>query len=170
MINNPTRRLRKSLGSTFCQARRSCRPWQLLSSSTMVFFDPALSGHAGLIASRPAPLGRKDRIRRLGVDCGDGLEWLANWEPGGEYTKTVVVKNVSTKVIKIKYRLPETKFFSMNFPETITLTAGLSKTLQAASRPPPRSPPTTASSPRAPASPLRSAITGELPADPPRGI
>jgi len=33
-------------------------------------------------------------------------------------------------VMKLKYRLPETKFFNMAFPETITLTAGLSKALQ----------------------------------------
>ena len=130
--------------------------------------DPALSGHAGLIASRPEPLGRKARINRFGVDCGDGLEWPAGWEPGGEYTKTVVVKNVSTRLIKLKYRLPETKFFSMTFPETISLVAGMSKALQAAHAL--SSPPRTASNPRAPASPRHSATTGELPADPPRGV
>ena len=92
--------------------------------------DPALSGHAGLLASKPAPVGRKERIRRFGVDCGEGLKWHAGWEPGGEYTKTLTIKNVSTKVMKLKYRLPETKFFNMAFPETITLTAGLSKALQ----------------------------------------
>ena len=96
--------------------------------------DPALSGMAGLIATRPEPLGRKARINRFGVDCGEGLEWQAGWEPGGEYTKTVVVKNVSTKLIKLKYRLPETKYFSMAYPETISLVAGMSKALQAATR------------------------------------
>ena len=45
--------------------------------------DPALSGMAGLIATRPEPLGRKARINRFGVDCGEGLEWQAGWEPGG---------------------------------------------------------------------------------------
>ena len=86
--------------------------------------------HAGLLASKPAPVGRKERIRRFGVDCCEGLKWHAGWEPGGEYTKTLTIKNVSTKVMKLKYRLPETKFFNMAFPETITLTAGLSKALQ----------------------------------------
>jgi|TARA_B110000196_G_scaffold306759_1_gene305681 hypothetical protein len=98
--------------------------------------DPALSGMAGLIATRPEPLGRKARINRFGVDCGEGLEWQAGWEPGGEYTKTVVVKNVSTRLIKLKYRLPETKYFSMAYPETISLVPGMAKALQAASRSP----------------------------------
>ena len=106
--------------------------------------DPALSGTNSLLASRPAPIGRKERIRRFGFDTGDGLTWQAGkWEPGGEYTKTLIVKNVTTKVMKLKYKLPETKFFSMAFPETISLTAGLSKALQvrrpgeAAPAPPP---------------------------------
>ena len=77
-----------------------------------------------------APLSRMERIRRFGVDCGDGLEWAANWVPGGEYTKSLVVKNVSKNVVKLRYKLPESKFFSMAFPETIKLTPGLSKTLQ----------------------------------------
>ena len=93
--------------------------------------DPALSGMAGLIATRPEPLGRKARINRFGVDCGEGLEWQAGWEPGGEYTKTVVVKNVTTQQIKLKYRLPETKYFSMAYPETISLVPGMQKALQA---------------------------------------
>ena len=98
--------------------------------------DPALSGTQPLASStRPAPLGKKERIRRFGVDCGDGLEWAAGWEPGGEYTKTLTVKNVSTKVMKLKYKLPTSKFFSMAYPETINLTAGLSKSLQISFRP-----------------------------------
>lgn len=79
---------------------------------------------------KPAPLTKAERIRRFGVDCGDGLVWAATWTPGGEYTKALVVKNVSKQVVKLKYKLPESKFFSMAFPETIKLTAGLSKTLQ----------------------------------------
>ena len=83
-----------------------------------------------LRADKPVPLTRAERIRRFGVDCGDGLQWDATWLPGGEYTKQLVVKNVSKEVVKLKYKLPESKFFSMAFPEVIKLTAGLSKTLQ----------------------------------------
>ena len=46
-------------------------------------------------------------------------------------SKTVVVKNVTTQQIKLKYRLPETKYFSMAYPETISLVPGMQKALQA---------------------------------------
>ena len=83
-----------------------------------------------LRADKPAPLSRAERIRRFGVDCGDGLEWAATWVPGGEYTKALVVKNVSKQFVRLKCKLPDSKFFSMAFPEVIKLTPGLSKTLQ----------------------------------------
>ena len=82
-----------------------------------------------------APQTRAERVRHFGLDCQDSLTWAAGWQPGGEYTKTLTVKNVSTKVMKLKYKLPTSKFFSMAFPETITLTAGLSKSLQISFRP-----------------------------------
>lgn len=84
----------------------------------------------GTTGSVPTALTRAQRVRRFGVDCADELVWGAGWEPGGEYTKQLVIKNVGTKVMKIKYQLPVSKYFSMAFPETINLTAGLSKTLQ----------------------------------------
>ena len=80
--------------------------------------------------AKPLPLTRAERIRRFGVDCGDGLTWVAGWQPGGEYTKQLIVKNVSKTVVRLKYKLPESKFFSMAFPEVIQLTAGLSTVLQ----------------------------------------
>ena len=76
---------------------------------------------------KPLPLTRAERIRRFGVDCGDGLTWAAGWLPGGEYTKQLVVKNVSKVAVRLKYKLPESKFFSMAFPEVIQLEAGLSR-------------------------------------------
>ena len=105
-----------------------------MNPSALLSGDPA-SWPAGkpskLVSSlRPAPLGRMERIRRFGVDCGDGLTWAPGWQPGGEYTKQLVVKNVSKGAVRIKYKLPESKFFSMAFPETIQLTAGLSTVLQ----------------------------------------
>ena len=47
-------------------------------------------------------------------------------EPGGEHVKQLVVKNVVMKTQKIKYKLPQTRYFSMEFPETQTLSAGMS--------------------------------------------
>ena len=100
--------------------------------------DPARAPTLSSVPSsvKPAPLTRAERVRRFGVDIpADRLEWKAGWQPGGEYTKQLVVKNVSTRVMKIKYRLPESKYFSMAFPETIKLTPGLAKVLEVHFRP-----------------------------------
>ena len=105
-----------------------------LITSSVLGGDPAhwpAGKPSKLIQSlKAAPLGRMERIRRFGVDCGDGLIWAAGWQPGGEYTKQLIVKNVSKQVVRIKYKLPESKFFSMAFPETIQLMPGLTTVLQ----------------------------------------
>ena len=105
-----------------------------LITSSVLGGDPAqwpAGKPSKLIQSlKAAPLGRMERIRRFGVDCGDGLTWAAGWQPGGEYTKQLIVKNVSKQVVRIKYKLPESKFFSMAFPETIQLMPGLTTVLQ----------------------------------------
>jgi hypothetical protein len=56
-------------------------------------------------------------------------------EPGGEYVKNLVIKNVTTKTQKIQYKLPSTKFFSMEFPKVMTLSAGMSWTVPITFRP-----------------------------------
>ncbi|KAJ3413734.1 hypothetical protein HDV05_007637 [Chytridiales sp. JEL 0842] len=56
-------------------------------------------------------------------------------EPGGEHVKHLVVKNVVMKTQKIKYKLPQTRYFSMEFPETQTLSAGMSWTVPITFRP-----------------------------------
>ena len=33
------------------------------------------------------------------------------WTPGGEYQLNLNMKNVSTKPLKLKYKLPATKYF-----------------------------------------------------------
>ena len=112
-----------------------------MNASSVLGGDPA-SWPAGkptslvsrLRPAKPLPLTRAERIRRFGVDCGDGLTWAAGWLPGGEYTKQLIVKNVSKTVVRLKYKLPESKFFSMAFPEVIQLTPGLSMTLQVSAR------------------------------------
>ena len=81
-------------------------------------------------------LSRKERLRRFGVDCGDGLEWKGGtWAPGGDYSKKLIVRNVSDETIKLKYRLPQTKFFSMDFPELIKLSPGMAYTVSVIFRP-----------------------------------
>jgi hypothetical protein len=49
--------------------------------------------------------------------------------------KHLVVKNVVMKTQKIKYKLPQTRYFSMEFPETQTLSAGMSWTIPITFRP-----------------------------------
>lgn len=56
-------------------------------------------------------------------------------EPGGEYVKHIVIKNVVMKTQKIRYALPTSTYFSMDFPETKTLSAGMSWTVPITFRP-----------------------------------
>ena len=77
---------------------------------------------------------RAERAQIWGVDCAEQLDWR-NWEPGGEYTRSLVVKNVGVKTLKVKYKLPATKYFSMEFPEPIKLQPGLSATVDVTFRP-----------------------------------
>lgn len=67
--------------------------------------------------------------RRFGVDCPEQLEWR-NWLPGTEYTKQLVLKNVTTSVIKIRYKQTTNKAFAMDFPELMKLRPGMSHPLK----------------------------------------
>ena len=74
--------------------------------------------------------------KKFGIDIGDGLCWAGGtWVPGGEYAMKLNVKNIGQDTIKLTYVLPETKFFSMGFPEPIKLSPGTSKLLQVLFRP-----------------------------------
>ena len=85
---------------------------------------------------KPMECSREEQIQRFGVDCGDGIFFRGGqWVPGGEYIQKLVVRNVSTKTQKFKYKLPKTKFFSMAFPEAITLSPGMSATIDVVFRP-----------------------------------
>ena len=77
---------------------------------------------------------RYERARVWGLDCADVLRWR-QWEPGGTYVRSVVLKNVSTKAIKVKYKLPATKYFEMEFPEVIKLSPGMSIPVDVTFRP-----------------------------------
>ncbi|KAJ3113713.1 hypothetical protein HDU96_003042 [Phlyctochytrium bullatum] len=84
-------------------------------------------------ASIPTPNKRQRRIQ-FGIDCADVVHFT-HWEPGGEHVKHLVIKNVVMKTQKIKYKLPQTRYFSMEFPETQTLSAGMSWTIPITFRP-----------------------------------
>eukprot|EP00743_Colponemidia_sp_Colp-15_P004902 GILK01005283.1.p1 GENE.GILK01005283.1~~GILK01005283.1.p1 ORF type:complete len:1742 (+),score=283.35 GILK01005283.1:94-5319(+) len=79
-------------------------------------------------------LTREQRARRYGVDCGNDLLWK-DWVPGGEIVKKLIIKNVSKKTQNLKYTLPVTKYFSMEYPEPIKLHPGMSKTVSISFRP-----------------------------------
>lgn len=69
-----------------------------------------------------------------------GIETLPDityqgWEPGREYTKNIVLKNVQVKTLKVQYKAPKTRFFTTLYPKTIVLSAGTSYCLPVTFRP-----------------------------------
>ncbi|PIK59519.1 putative coiled-coil domain-containing protein [Apostichopus japonicus] len=70
----------------------------------------------------------------FGIEVAKGLVWK-EWEPGGEYTKHVILKNVNVKTQKFKYSSPNSRFFSTLYPEPIVLSAGTSFKLPVTFRP-----------------------------------
>eukprot|EP00752_Nemacystus_decipiens_P004480 g4092.t1 len=85
-------------------------------------------------------LSRKNRLQVFGIDCtgpfGDGIIFKGGeWAPGGEYVQRLRVKNVSPKLKKLKYRLPTTKYFSLAYPEVITLSPGTMQEVDVVFRP-----------------------------------
>jgi HYDIN/CFA65/VesB-like, Ig-like domain len=56
-------------------------------------------------------------------------------EPGGDYVKKLTVKNLTNDVLKVKYALPKTKFFFLEYPEVIVLSPGVVTTIPIRFRP-----------------------------------
>mmetsp|Transcript_15768 Transcript_15768/g.37278 ORF Transcript_15768/g.37278 Transcript_15768/m.37278 type:complete len:1920 (+) Transcript_15768:72-5831(+) len=79
-------------------------------------------------------LPRDTRKRLFGLDCPSELVWHG-WSPGGDLKKSLVIKNVSTEVVSFKFKLPENKFFFMNFPEVVRLSPGMSCSVDVHFRP-----------------------------------
>jgi len=70
--------------------------------------------------------GSKDHC--CGIEVTNNLNW-EHWEPGGEYTQKLILKNVNVKTKKLKYRIPNTQFFTTRYPQPITLSSGTSISL-----------------------------------------
>ena len=84
----------------------------------------------------PTMTARYERVQVWCIDCPERLTWRGGtWEPGGEYVRTIALKNVSTKTLKLKYRMPKTKYFELEFPEVITLSPGMSASVDVTFRP-----------------------------------
>ena len=78
---------------------------------------------------------REERVKLFGLDMAAELVWKGGqWAAGGEFKKKLHIKNVSTKVLHIRYKLPATKFFSMDFPKRITLSPGVAINLVSQSK------------------------------------
>ncbi|CAM9105839.1 unnamed protein product, partial [Scytosiphon promiscuus] len=105
--------------------------------------ETALSGVGGgsrSLGQTGEVLTKKDRLQVFGIDCtgpfGDGIIFKGGeWVPGGEYVQRLRVKNVSPKLKKLKYRLPTTKYFSLAYPEVITLSPGTMQEVDVVFRP-----------------------------------
>ncbi|XP_078326129.1 cilia- and flagella-associated protein 65-like isoform X1 [Crassostrea virginica] len=69
-----------------------------------------------------------------GIEVINEIVWQG-WEPGREYTKNIILKNVNVKTQKIKYRVPSTRFFTTLYPKPVILSAGTSFSLPVTFRP-----------------------------------
>lgn len=52
----------------------------------------------GVMAMMPA-----GKSNHFGIEVASGITWQG-WEPGREYTKSIVLKNVKVKTQKLKYK------------------------------------------------------------------
>ncbi|KNC51840.1 uncharacterized protein AMSG_07927 [Thecamonas trahens ATCC 50062] len=87
------------------------------------------------MSSPPLPIPtRQQRLETYGLDTVSSLVW-SEWEVGGEYTKLLTIRNVTTDVVHLRYTLPATKYFSMAFPESFQLSPGIAVSLPIAFRP-----------------------------------
>jgi len=61
----------------------------------------------------------------FGIEVTKLMKW-DQWEPGGEYTQLMTLKNVNSKTKKLKYRISNTDFFTTRYPQPIILSSGMS--------------------------------------------
>lgn len=72
----------------------------------------------------PSERNKKFGLECSGPDSGYDIVFRPGWVPGGEYSLKLTFRNVSGTLIKFRYRLPSSRFFSMAFPEWVTLPPG----------------------------------------------
>ena len=83
----------------------------------------------------------QERIKTYGIECTsssgtDGILFRAStWLPGGEFIEKLTIKNVGVKVVKFKYKLPSTRYFSLAYPEEVILSPGIFKVVDVIFRP-----------------------------------
>ncbi|KAG5464125.1 hypothetical protein LSCM1_00305 [Leishmania martiniquensis] len=78
---------------------------------------------------------RELRRRALGVDCVDSITWKG-WEPGKEYTRKILIRNIDRVSQTIQLSLPVNRTtFMAPFPEPIMLSSGVSHEIAISFRP-----------------------------------
>ncbi|XP_017712400.1 PREDICTED: coiled-coil domain-containing protein 108 isoform X4 [Rhinopithecus bieti] len=80
---------------------------------------------------------KQERVKKRviwGIEVAEELHWKG-WELGKETTRSLVLKNRSLKLQKMKYRPPKTKFFFTVIPQPIFLSPGITLTLPIIFRP-----------------------------------
>ncbi|XP_071101269.1 cilia- and flagella-associated protein 65-like isoform X1 [Haliotis cracherodii] len=97
---------------------------------------PSTYGNIGKVKTDLLPTGvaPTGRVNKNGLEVTEQLLWQG-WEPGREYTKNIVLKNVQIKTQKLRYKVPSSRFFSTVYPKPIVLSAGTSFTLPITFRP-----------------------------------
>jgi len=83
----------------------------------------------------PLVFTREERIRKFGIDCGESLHWEPGWKPGGDHGKKFHLRNVTNDVLKIKYKLPASKYFYMEYPEVVSIPPGMTHAVSVHFRP-----------------------------------
>ncbi|XP_032492501.1 cilia- and flagella-associated protein 65 [Phocoena sinus] len=120
-----------------------------LSASTVAFptitgSSVAMSAYSSSNASPASSMDtqkcfpkKQDKVKKRviwGIEVAEELQWKG-WELGKEITKNLVLKNLSLKIQKIKYRPPKTKFFFTVIPQPIFLSPGITLSLPIIFRP-----------------------------------
>lgn len=80
------------------------------------------------------PVQTERCVNHFGIEVSDSVTWQG-WEPGGEYTQQIVLKNVQIKTQKLQYKSPSSRFFTTLYPKPIVLSSGTSFTLPVTFRP-----------------------------------
>jgi hypothetical protein len=76
----------------------------------------------------------RENASKYGIDCGPDLLWKG-WTIGGEYTKKIVIKNISTKTVEIRCKIPASVDFFMEYPDWFKLSPGVSQAIDVTFRP-----------------------------------
>ncbi|KFG47310.1 putative coiled-coil protein [Toxoplasma gondii FOU] len=72
-------------------------------------------------------ISRRERQEVFCIDCEDALIWT-DWKVGRLSTKRLLLKNVGTEHQTLQYKVPQSRTFSLPFPEPFRLPPGMTKT------------------------------------------